>query len=183
MDACEVPDESVEHLNFEGFHWIVLDVTDRISESSCELGAHFLGRVSCMEGMASIPDDFQGLFEKETVAHVTTVLPDETLHSTAVWIDYDAETDRLLINTERERRKTKNARNDPRVAVSMTDPDNPYRMLSITGEVAEITTNGAREHIDELAQRYMGVDDYPNPIESERVIISIAPTEVRQMEG
>ncbi len=136
-----------------------------------------------MEGMASIPDDFEDLFEKQTFAHVTTILPDETLHSTAVWIDYDAEADRLLVNTERERRKTKNARNDPRVAVSMTDPDNPYRMLSVTGEVDEITTDGAREHIDELAQRYMGEDEYPNPIESERVIISIEPTEVRQMEG
>ncbi len=62
---------------------------------------------------------------------MTTILSDEALHSTAVWIDYDAEADQLLINTERKRRKTKNARNEPRIAVSMTDLDNPYRMLSI----------------------------------------------------
>lgn len=133
--------------------------------------------------MGSIPDDFQDLFEKQTFAHVTTLLPDETLHSTPVWIDYDPDTDRLLINTERDRRKEKNARNDPRVAVSMTDPDNPYRMLSVTGEIDEITTDGARGHIDELAKRYTGEDEYPNPIETERVIISIKPMEVRYFDG
>ncbi|WP_049922726.1 PPOX class F420-dependent oxidoreductase [Halopiger djelfimassiliensis] len=133
--------------------------------------------------MASIPDDFQGLFEKETYAHLTTLLPDGTPHATPVWIDYDADADRLLVNTERDRRKEKNARNDPRIAVSMTDPDNPYRMLSVTGEVDEVTTDGAREHIDELAKRYTGEDEYPNPIETERVIISIEPQDVRHFEG
>ncbi|WP_265110264.1 PPOX class F420-dependent oxidoreductase [Halosolutus halophilus] len=133
--------------------------------------------------MASIPDDFQDLFEKETFAHVSTLLPDGAPHVTPVWIDYDADADRLLVNTERDRRKEKNARNDPRVAVSMTDPDNPYRMLSVTGEVDELTTEGAREHIDELAQRYMGEEEYPNPIETERVIISIRPETVSAFEA
>ncbi|ELY98483.1 pyridoxamine 5'-phosphate oxidase family protein [Natrialba asiatica] len=129
--------------------------------------------------MASIPDDFHDLFEKKTFAHVATVLPDDELHVTPVWIDYDADADRLLINTERDRRKTKNASNDSRIGVSMTDPDSPYRMLSVTGSVDEITTDGAREHIDELAQRYTGNEEYQNPIQSERVIISIEPEEVR----
>ncbi|RQG92356.1 PPOX class F420-dependent oxidoreductase [Natrarchaeobius chitinivorans] len=133
--------------------------------------------------MASIPDDFQDLFEKETFAHVSTLLPDGSPHVTPVWIDYDADKNRPLVNTERDRRKEKNARNDPRVAVSMTDPDNPYRMLSVTGDVDEITTANAREHIDELAQRYTGEDEYPNPIETERVIISIEPDRVSAFEG
>ncbi|WP_306060381.1 PPOX class F420-dependent oxidoreductase [Natronococcus wangiae] len=133
--------------------------------------------------MRSIPDDFHDLFEKETFAHLTTLLPDGTPHSAPVWIDYDSDTDRLLVNTERDRRKEKNARNDPRIAISMTDPDNPYRMLSVTGEVDEVTTDGAREHIDELAKRYTGEDEYPNPIETERVIISIKPEDVRHFEG
>ncbi|WP_312911613.1 PPOX class F420-dependent oxidoreductase [Natronosalvus caseinilyticus] len=133
--------------------------------------------------MASIPADFQDLFEKQTFAHVATLLPDGAPHVTPVWVDYDADADRLLVNTERDRRKTKNARNDSRIAISMTDPDNPYRMLSVTGEVDEVTTDGAREHIDELAQRYMGEDEYPNPIQSERVIISIEPEHVSSFEG
>ncbi|WP_246998864.1 PPOX class F420-dependent oxidoreductase [Halosolutus gelatinilyticus] len=133
--------------------------------------------------MASIPDDFQNLFEKQTFAHISTLLPNGAPHVTPVWIDYDADADRLLVNTERDRRKEKNARNDSRVAVSMVDPDNPYRMLSVTGEVDEITTENAREHIDELAKRYMGEDEYPNPIQTERVIISIEPENVRAFEA
>ncbi|MEF8782489.1 MAG: PPOX class F420-dependent oxidoreductase [Haloarculaceae archaeon] len=123
--------------------------------------------------MASIPEEFQDLFEKPTFAHIATLWPDGAPHVTPVWVDYDADADRLLVNTERDRRKEKNVRNDPHVGVSMTDPDNPYRMLSVTGEVDEITTEGAREHIDELAGRYMGEAEYPNPIETERVVLSI----------
>ncbi|ELZ06416.1 F420-dependent enzyme [Natrialba chahannaoensis JCM 10990] len=133
--------------------------------------------------MTSIPDDCQDLFEKETFAHVATLLPDGAPHVTPVWIDYDADADQLLVNTERDRRKEKNARNDVRVAVSMTDPDNPYRMLSVTGTVDEVTTENAREHIDELARRYMDVEEYPNPIETERVIISIEPKRVSHFDG
>ncbi|ELY44331.1 PPOX class F420-dependent oxidoreductase [Natronorubrum sulfidifaciens] len=133
--------------------------------------------------MASIPTEFQDLFEKQTFAHVATLLPNGAPHVTPVWIDYDADAERLLVNTERDRRKEKNVRNDPRVAVSMTDPDNPYRMLSVTGEVDDLTTDGAREHIDDLAHRYMGEDEYPNPIETERVIISISPERVSHFEA
>lgn len=123
--------------------------------------------------MAAIPEAFQDLFEKPTFAHIATLWPGGAPHVTPVWVDYDAAADRLLVNTERGRRKEKNVRNDPRVGVSMTDPDNPYRMVSVTGEVEEITTEGAREHIDELTERYMGEDEYPNPIETERVVLSI----------
>lgn len=133
--------------------------------------------------MTAVPPDFQDLFERQTFAHIATLLPDGAPHVTPVWIDYDHETDRLLVNTERGRRKEKNVRNDPRVAVSMTDPDNPYRMLSVTGAVEEITTDGARDHIDELAERYMGEDEYPNPIQTERVILSIEPEHVTHMDG
>jgi PPOX class probable F420-dependent enzyme len=133
--------------------------------------------------MTTVPPDSQDLFERQTFAHIATLLPDGTPHVTPVWIDYDPDADRLLVNTERGRRKEKNVRNDPRVAVSMTDPDNPYRMLSVTGTVEEITTDGARDHIDELAERYMGEDEYPNPIQTERVILSIEPEHVTHMDG
>jgi PPOX class probable F420-dependent enzyme len=128
--------------------------------------------------MPSIPEAFQDLFEKRTFAHVGTLLPNGAPHVTPVWVDYDAEADRLLVNTERGRRKERNVRSDPRVGVSMVDPEDPYRMLSVIGEIDAITTEGAREHIDELARRYMDVEEYPNPIETERVILEIKPEEV-----
>lgn len=128
--------------------------------------------------MPEIPESYHDLFEKETFAHVTTLNEDGGPHTTPVWIDYDADADRLLVNTERHRRKARNVENDPRVAVSMTDPENPYRFLSVTGEVEAVTTEGAREHIDALARRYMGEDEYPQPIESERIVLRIRPDEV-----
>jgi PPOX class probable F420-dependent enzyme len=128
--------------------------------------------------MVDIPTQFQDLFEKQTFAHVTTLTPDGEPHTTPVWIDYDADDDRILVNTERGRRKERNVARDPTVSVSMTDPENPYRFLSVTGEVTAVTTEGAREHIDALAKRYMGEDEYPNPIETERVILRIRADEV-----
>ncbi|WP_408959410.1 pyridoxamine 5'-phosphate oxidase family protein [Natrinema sp. 74] len=128
--------------------------------------------------MASIPEEFHDLFEKETFAHVATLTDDGLPHVTPVWIDYDADDDRLLVNTERHRQKARNAEHNPGVGVSMTDPDDPYRHLSVIGEIDAVTTEGAREHIDELARRYMDVDEYPNPIESERVLLRIRPDRV-----
>jgi PPOX class probable F420-dependent enzyme len=126
--------------------------------------------------MASVPERFHDLFEKRTFAHVATLTEDGMPHVTPVWIGYDEDDDRLLINTERGRRKERNLTKDPSVGVSMIDPDNPYRSLSVIGEVEEITTDGAREHIDELAQRYSG-DEYQVPIQTERVILRIRADE------
>ena len=128
--------------------------------------------------MPEIPEAYHDLFEKRTFAHVVTMASDGTPHATPVWIDYDADGDRLLVNTERHRRKARNVADDPTVAVSMTDPEDPYRYLSVTGEVEEVTTEGARDHIDELAGRYLDEEEYPTPVESERVVLRIRPDEV-----
>jgi PPOX class probable F420-dependent enzyme len=132
--------------------------------------------------VATIPTELRDFFEKRTFAHFASLLPDGAPHVTPVWVDFDEEKEVVQINTERGRRKEKNVRKNPAVGISMTDPDDPYRMLSVTGEVVERTTDGAREHVDELAWRYMGVDEYPNPIQTERVIVSIRPDEVYTMD-
>jgi PPOX class probable F420-dependent enzyme len=127
--------------------------------------------------MASIPTDFQDLFEKPTFAHLATLTSQGIPHVTPVWVDYDMDADRVLVNTERERRKEQNAQENRYVGMSMTDPDEQYRALSILGEVDEITEEGAREHIDTLARRYTG-DDYQPTIQTTRVLLKIRPTEV-----
>ena len=127
--------------------------------------------------MSEIPTEYRDLFEKKTFAHVATVMPDGTPHVTPVWIDYDEERDRVLVNTERGRQKYRNAERDPKVGLSMTDPEDPYRALSIMGEIEEVTTEGAREHIDELSRRYFG-EDYPSEIQTERVLLVIRPERV-----
>lgn len=124
----------------------------------------------------AIPAEFNDLFEKQTFAHFSTLLPDGTPHVTPVWVDYDAETEQLLINTETGRQKERNVRENPNVGVSMTDPDDSYRFVSVSGKVVNITSEGAVEHINDLAGRYMGRDTYPNLEEEEgkRVILQIS---------
>ncbi|RQG91380.1 PPOX class F420-dependent oxidoreductase [Natrarchaeobius halalkaliphilus] len=128
--------------------------------------------------MASIPTESRDLFKKKkTFAHLATLLPDGAPHVVPVWVEYDADADRLLVNTQRGRRKEKNVRQQSRVAISMTDPDNPYRMLSVRGEVDDITSEGAHEQVNRMAERYLGDGDYADP-QTERVIISIRPEQV-----
>lgn len=127
--------------------------------------------------MAVVPPEYHDLFERPTIAHFATLLPDGRPHVTPVWVGYDADAGRLEVNTERGRRKARNVERDPRVGLSMTDPEDPYRRLSVVGEVEEVTTEGAREHIDQLARRYTG-EDYGAPIGTERLLLRVRPDEV-----
>ena len=129
--------------------------------------------------MEEIPLQFHDLFERKTFAQFATVMPDGTPQVTPVWIDLDQE-GYLLVNTARTRRKEKNVRENPKVGLSIPDPDDPYRYLSVRGEVEEVTTDGAIEHIDRLTHRYFGHKEYPNHGEEvgERVILRIRPDRV-----
>lgn len=128
--------------------------------------------------MESIPEAFRDLFERKAFANFATVMPDGTPQVTPVWVGYDD--DHLLVNTAKGRQKERNVRRDPKVGLSILDPDDPYRFVSVRGEVEEVTEDGAIEHINELTERYMGRDEYPNLGEEEgpRVIIRIRPDRV-----
>lgn len=110
-------------------------------------------------------------------AMLTTLLSDGSPQTHVMWVDADDE--HVLINTEVHRQKFRNVQRDPRVAVSIWDKDNPYRFVEVRGEVvATVRGQEARDHIDALAKRYMGKDDYPGTIQSERVILKIRPDRV-----
>lgn len=129
--------------------------------------------------MSSIPEQYRDLFERDLVAHFSTLMPDGTPFVRPVWIDYDAGDDRVIVNTERGSQKERNARRDPKVGVSVDDTDHFYRYVSVQGEVEEITEEGAREHIDELTRRYLGREEWGDHEEDRpRVQIRIRPTEV-----
>jgi PPOX class probable F420-dependent enzyme len=87
-------------------------------------------------------------------------MPDGSPQVTPIWIDYDGEF--ILFNSALGRQKDRNIRRDNRVAISIQDPDNPYRYLQIRGKVIEITEKGADAHIDKLAFKYLGVEKYPH---------------------
>lgn len=128
--------------------------------------------------MDTLPPEYHDLFEKRSIAHLGTVAPDGAPHVTPTWVDREG--DVVLVNTVRGRRKERNVRADDRVALSICDPANPYRHVAIRGTVDEVTTEGADEHVDELAARYLGVDRYPNrdDEDGERILLEIRPESV-----
>ncbi len=127
-----------------------------------------------------IPAHFRDLLQKRIFADLGTVMPDGSPQVTPVWFDMDG--DYIRINSAKGRLKDKNMRRDPRVALSLIDPENPYRHLGIRGKVVEITEKGADAHIDALAKKYLGLDTYPNRQPGEvRVIYRIKPLRVATM--
>ncbi|MFL6274664.1 MAG: PPOX class F420-dependent oxidoreductase [Blastocatellia bacterium] len=127
-----------------------------------------------------IPEKFRDLFDKKAFAHVATLMPDGTPQVTPVWVDYDGQY--IIINSARGRQKDKNLRRNPNVSLSLQDPDNPYRYLEVRGPVVEITEEGADEHIDKMAKKYMGVDRYPGRAPGEvRVLYKIEPQHTTSM--
>jgi PPOX class probable F420-dependent enzyme len=122
----------------------------------------------------AIPSQFADLLKKKTFAALATVMPDGTPQVTPVWIDSDSEY--LIVNSARGRRKDKNMKVGAPVAVVLIDPDNPYRHLQVRGRVAEVTEKGADEHIDRMAKKYLGQDKYPFRQPGEvRVLYKIKP--------
>src|SRR5262249_12244287 len=110
---------------------------------------------------ARIPEKFRDLLTtKKAFADLATVSPDGEPQVSPVWIAADG--DLILINTARGRLKDRNMERNPRVALSIIDPDNPYRHLAVRGRVVEVTEKGADQHIDKMAKKYMGLDRYPN---------------------
>lgn len=113
------------------------------------------------------------LAQGKNLASVTTLLPDGTPMTQPLWVDADDE--HVMLNTEVHRQKFKNVQRDPRVTVLIIDPEAPQLYIEVRGHVVEsVTGPEAREHIDVLAQKYTG-GNYRNAIQSERVILRIAP--------
>ncbi len=130
------------------------------------------------QGITSqIPTSYLDLFHKRALGHLATLNPDGSPQMTPVWIDYDGTY--LLVNTSQGYRKDLNVRRNPQVAIDIIDPDDPYRWLAVRGRVVEVTTKGARDHMNKLAQRYLGIDTYPTRIPGEvRVLFKIEPEHI-----
>jgi general stress protein 26 len=91
-----------------------------------------------------------------------------------MWVDADE--DCVLINTEVHRDKFRVLQEDPRATVTIWAADNPYHYVEVRGQLVEtIGGERARAHIDQLARKYLGRDYDPAAIQSERVILRIAP--------
>jgi PPOX class probable F420-dependent enzyme len=117
-------------------------------------------------------DDIK-LLEEPHLAHVATVSPNGTPQNTPVWVDTDGEA--VLFNTAEGRVKHRNLVNNPAVAVTVVDRNDDYRLVRVNGR-AEFVHEGADEHIDKLAKKYLGAESYPWRKEGEvRVIVRVVP--------
>lgn len=114
------------------------------------------------------------LTNKRAFAHLATLMADGTPQVTPVWIDFDGT--HVLVNTARGRLKDKNMRARTQVGIEVQDPENPYRYLSIQGRIEQVTEEGADEHIDKMALKYLGQQKYPHRQPGEvRVLYKILP--------
>jgi len=126
---------------------------------------------------ATIPEEYRDLFNKRAFASLATRMPNDDVQVTPVWVDVENGT--VIFNSARGRVKDNNVRRDPRVTLTLMDPDNPYRYLEIRGRVVDITEKGAAQHIDKLAKKYLGVDKYPYAKPGEvRVLYRVKPEHV-----
>jgi PPOX class probable F420-dependent enzyme len=124
-----------------------------------------------------IPETHLDLFKKKAFANLVTLMPGGQPQVTPVWVDYDGRY--VVINTAEGRQKDKNLQRDRRVALSILDPDNPYRYLEVRGHVADRTRDGADQHIDAMAKKYLGKDKYPFRQPNEvRVLYRIEPDHI-----
>ena len=118
------------------------------------------------------PQELELLSEPQ-IATVATVMADGSPQLTPVWIDTDGEA--ILFNTAKGRVKYRNLLRNPKVAVTVVDKNDFYRLVNVRG-TAEIVEQGADEHIDKLAKKYLGADSYPWRKEGEqRVIVRVVP--------
>jgi len=127
--------------------------------------------------MAKLTDKQLRLFKEKNWGNVATIRPDGTPHVTPVWVDTDGEN--VLVNTAYGRAKVDYLQRDPRVAIEVHDQEDPQSAyVSVTG-TAELVDEGADEHIDKLAKKYLGLDTYPyRSPDEKRVIVKIHPERI-----
>jgi PPOX class probable F420-dependent enzyme len=131
-----------------------------------------------MPDAVQVPEKYQDLLhaDKKAFAVLGTIMPDGRPQVTPVWFGYDGTN--LIVNSARGRQKDLNIRRDPRITMTIIDPQNPYRYVEIRGRVTGITEEGARENINQLTKKYMGQDVYPGPPDEVRVTYVVRPEKV-----
>jgi PPOX class probable F420-dependent enzyme len=130
----------------------------------------------------TLPDDLLALLRAPSPCFISTIMPDGSPQLTETWVDTDGE--HVLINTVEGFQKVRNVRRDPRVAVAVSDPENPSRYFAVRGRVIDMSTDGAVDHIESLAQRYLGTP-YPwyGGRDQVRLLLTIVADHIHTMGG
>ena len=129
----------------------------------------------------ALPDLAKELLGGKNFGTVATIMEDGSPQASVVWFDTDGE--HVIFNTSEGRLKTQNMHREPRVAIAIHDAEMPYRQAMIRGRVVEITPEGADKHINQLAKKYLDLDEYPyRQPDEQRVIVKILPDRVGVMD-
>lgn len=129
-----------------------------------------------------LPDGLLTLLRAPSPCFLSTLMPDGSPQVTQTWVDTDGE--QIIINSVQGHQKVRNVERDPRVALAVSDSSNPAGYYAVRGQVVAVTTIGGAEHIEALAQRYMG-GPYPwyGGRDQVRVILTIRADKIHAMGG
>jgi PPOX class probable F420-dependent enzyme len=125
----------------------------------------------------NLPDALLALLRQPSPCYLSTLMPDGSPQLTQTWVDTDGE--HILVNSVAGFQKIRNIGHDPRIALTVSDPQNPARYFTVRGRVLNVTEDGAAEHIEKLAQRYLG-GPYPwyGGRDQTRVLITIEASKI-----
>lgn len=130
--------------------------------------------------MSVIPENYKDLLKSNALAHIATIGPKGEPQSTPVWFEWDGE--HILFSQTKNRQKYRNVQREPRIALSIVDPTNPYRYLEIRGKVASIDEDQDNKFINLMAKKYINQDVYPwHRPGDERVVVVVEPEHITQM--
>ncbi len=104
--------------------------------------------------LTALDPELQELLDGSPIAHVATLLPDGSPHSVPVWIG--THQGHVVIMTGPGSQKARNLRRDPRIAISLATPDNPYAPVALRGSVVEwLDGEEGWTVVDQIAQKYI----------------------------
>jgi len=125
-------------------------------------------------GVVAIPEGYEDLLERPLYGHLATLRPDGAVQVNPMWFDWDGELLRFTHTTKRQ--KYRNVSAHPQVAMSIVDPNNPYKFLEVRGDVEEIVPDPDGDFYMHLNDRYDGPFTQPPPDHPDRVVLVVRPT-------
>lgn len=130
--------------------------------------------------MSVVDDQYKDLLESTALAHVATIGPNGEPQVNPVWFGWDGEHVRFSQTTTRQ--KYRNVEREPRIALSIVDPSNPYRYLEIRGKVVAVEPDPELDFINSMAKKYLGQERYPwHRPEDQRVVVVVEPERTTKM--
>jgi len=118
------------------------------------------------------PESHADLLTRPLFAHLATVRPDGAPQSNVMWFAWDGE--RIRLTHTKTRQKFRNLQHEPRVALSIADPDDPYRFLEVRGVVEKIEDDDAQASFYRSLQERYGMV-FPITDASVRVVVTVRP--------